>query len=358
MVYTPCAESGPEGRAEPDRQCNVNPRVFNRVENNMTNIIINYAGLLLGILSILATIYFALKYAERKEPRFYSLNESKIAISKDTPADIQIMYKGQKVMRVSSTLIWFWNAGKRPINKEDIPAGQPLLVNLSEPERNIEILDVAIRKTSREAINFRVTKCDTSTVELNFDFLDHNDGAAIEIQHTGTLEATVTISGIILGASKGIEMMSKRSSLSDLVPGRHYYSQARRPSKIFRLFFTFIIIAILGGVSLFVLNVGKDDITTSRKLLRTALEKYLSGESVDSAIQAVVTSAKYQTINKVAPYIFVGFLILGFIAFLILYWRSPVAFPNALLIDEPIRKVKKTDEQISTSNQGNQADAS
>lgn len=305
----------------------------------MAGSLFNYAGLVLGAFSILATIYFALKYAERKEPRFYSVNESKIRISEDADEHIQITYKTQRVTRVSSTLIWFWNAGKRPIRREDVPTGQSLLVRLSEPDTDIEILDVAIRKASRDAINFAAAKYDSSNVKLDFDFLDFNDGAAIEIQHTGSRSTNVTVSGVILGASKGIRMVS-RASLMPWLPVR--FRRSRR-SKVVRAIATAMLLAVFGGPALFVLRVTPGEITTSRDLVRAALEDHLTGDSVASVIQSVEASAKYRTLNKFGPYFFAALFTLNLLWGLAVLWRSPVAFPSVLLIDDTRRKDDTTE---------------
>jgi hypothetical protein len=177
----------------------------------MTTGLLNYIGLILGILSILVTVYFAIRYSERKEPRFISLNERKIAVSDDAPEEIQISYKGEKVDQVTSTNVWFWNEGKRPIKLEDIANDQPLLVKLADPNKAIEILDVSVRKSSRDAINFKAKKEDASTVRLEFEFLDYRDGAVVEVQHTGTRGTSVNVSGVILGAPKGIRGASRRA---------------------------------------------------------------------------------------------------------------------------------------------------
>ncbi|HEV7377866.1 MAG TPA: hypothetical protein VGN95_24495, partial [Pyrinomonadaceae bacterium] len=299
---------------------------------------------LLGILSILATIYFAVRYAERKEPRFFSLNERKIAISEDAPEDIQITYKGEKVTRVTSTLVWFWNNGKRPIKNDDLPTEQSLLIKLSDPDNKLEILDVSVRKISRESINFQATKKDSSTVGISFDFLDNNDGAAIEIQHTGARSTIVEISGVILGAAKGVRRMTRRTLLSSpLLPIRHNYVRRSRPSKILRFIITLILVFVFGGLSLFFLRLGEGEITTSRELLHPALENHLPNDAIDPIIQRIEETAKYKTRNKVMPYLFGGSFILYLLISLIILWRSPVAFPNALLIDDTGKKDSETD---------------
>jgi ABC-type transporter Mla subunit MlaD len=93
----------------------------------MLHLMLNNVGVVLGVLGILFTVLFAIRYARRKDPRMYALTEQKVAISPDDPADIEIRYGGVNVDRISSTLLWFWNAGKEPIRGTDIPPAQPLV---------------------------------------------------------------------------------------------------------------------------------------------------------------------------------------------------------------------------------------
>lgn len=314
--------------------------------------LLNYAGLLLGLLSILVTVYFAIRYAERKDPRFCSLNQRKIAVSEDAPEDIQISYKGQRVDRICSTLVWFWNSGKRPIKKEDIPHGQPLLIKLTDSDVNCEILDVSIRKTSRAVINFTAVKNDTSTVRLDFDFLDKSDGAAIEIQHTGTRSTSVEVSGVILGASKGVRGVSRPGMLEmlSLIALGPLHAQRSRPLRLLsRLVATLLMIAVVTFFG-FLLFRARSEITTTRELLHIALGQTLKGDQLNSAVQSIEDTSRYKIVNVVFPYFFGFILLIDLIFGLTMMWRSPYAFPHALMIDD------KPDDDGKKSS-GNATDA-
>ncbi|MCA1578337.1 MAG: hypothetical protein LC794_13350 [Acidobacteria bacterium] len=305
----------------------------------MSSGILNYIGLTLGILSILATVYFAVRYAERKEPRFISLNDRKIAVSDDAPEEIQIFYKGEKVEQVTSTLIWFWNEGKRPIKKEDLSRSQPLLIKLQSDETPIEILDVSVRKSSRDAIGFKAIKNSHSSVSVEFEFLDYRDGAVVEIQHTGTRQTSVEVVGVVLGSPKGIRRAARRKFAwlpFPVLPLRYSYSQSAkaRPSKFSRLVMTIIFVGFFGGFGFFLLYYGSNDITTSPELVHAALRNYLTDDSLISATKAIEENAKYQTINTIAPYAMAGIILLNLFLGLAILWRSPFAFPNSLIIED------------------------
>ena len=107
---------------------------------------------LLGLLSIAATAYFALRYSERKAPRMQSMTENKIAVSQDAAQDIEVRYKDVKVDRVTTTLVWLWNDGRKPILRADLLPNQPLVVELADPAGQLVVLDVAVRSVSRPGI--------------------------------------------------------------------------------------------------------------------------------------------------------------------------------------------------------------
>ena len=168
---------------------------------------LNYLGLLLGILSIIATVYFAIRYAERKDPCLQVITDQKIWVDKEALRNIQIKYGDTLVNRVSMTTVWFWNHGKKPIRRDDVPLKQPLIIELDDSNSPVTILDVSVQKVSREAIDFSATKFSDSEVRIEFMFLDRGDGARVEVQHTGSRLTQARIRGVILGAPRGVRLV-------------------------------------------------------------------------------------------------------------------------------------------------------
>jgi hypothetical protein len=92
---------------------------------------------------------------------------------------------------------------------------------------------------------------------------------------------------------------------------------------------------VFGGVALFLFQFGRGDITTSQELLQKSLADYLSGDSLTLAVKSVEQSGKYRTFNAVMPYVTSGLFLLNLLVGLIWVWRSPFAFPDSLLVEEP-----------------------
>ena len=74
-------------------------------------------------------------------------------------------------------------------------------------EENVEILSVdikSIQRTENKISIFKDEKYRNQAI-LFFDFLDCNDGATIEILHTGCARTSVKLEGVIKGVPKGVK---------------------------------------------------------------------------------------------------------------------------------------------------------
>ncbi len=311
----------------------------------MVETVCNYGSILLAMLSIAATAYFARKYSEKKLPKFAVLTERKISKSEDTPGNICVSYNGQVVDRVTSTLVWFWNAGRRPIRREDIPSTQPLEIRLVDDGDTLEILDTAVRKVSRKPIGFTIEKCGAQAVSVLFDFLDEGDGAAIEILHTGSSDTDAHFSGVILGSPRGILKVTGLGISQAFMPLHRMSRTARRLPLAFRITFSVVITILFGGLAWIMLALSQD-ITTSAELLKTHLKQFLKDQSLlDPAVSAVLANAKYRTANKVMPYIMAALFLANLAYGYLMVWKRPFPFPSSLAIGgaDPDQESEKND---------------
>jgi hypothetical protein len=86
-------------------------------------------------------------------------------------------------------------------------------VTLVLPE-NVILLDFRVLKISRSVVNFSMARCDEQSIKIFFNFLDKNDGVAIELKHTGDKEIIPRIDGTILGVHNNINVKGiKRETL-------------------------------------------------------------------------------------------------------------------------------------------------
>jgi hypothetical protein len=115
-------------------------------------------------------------------------------------SDLAVLYRGKPVgdRSVTAIRVYFWNDGKMPITKSDVL--RPLQCVLAE---GTDILDYRLLKTSRDITNIRLSRGnDTSNdrILVDFDILEKDDGAAIQIIYAGAHDAAIHFEGIVVGA--------------------------------------------------------------------------------------------------------------------------------------------------------------
>ena len=92
------------------------------------------------------------------------------------------------------TVLLFWNRGRGVIQKDDVVRG--LCVHLGKSRQLLKA--PKLLKFSRDEIGFEIVP-EQNTVGLSFDFLDHNDGAIIEMIHSDGRIGMVHVEGTIKG---------------------------------------------------------------------------------------------------------------------------------------------------------------
>jgi hypothetical protein len=160
---------------------------------------ISYSGWILAVAALAFGVWSFFRMKEEREPTIYY--RTYIDTMKFTKENrLKVFFDSEEVNQVTTTILFFWNNGKRPIKKEDLPT-QLMVVY---PADDVRILDFKVLKVSRDLVNFSVTRCGDSIIELHFDFLDRDDGAVIAITHSGDEYVSPTIIGTVIGVPKGI----------------------------------------------------------------------------------------------------------------------------------------------------------
>jgi hypothetical protein len=94
-----------------------------------------------------------------------------------------------------------WNAGRETIQDSDVPKAAPILIR---PFGNCSILDVRIVAQNNPASQFRVSKNQDGSARFQFEYMDKDQGAVIQVVHTGTSESDLNVAGTIKGAGNVI----------------------------------------------------------------------------------------------------------------------------------------------------------
>ena len=171
--------------------------------------ILGIAGTFLGVVGIATGYIFYLRGKREKEP-CYSISEVNLIKGYSSALkDLKIKYKRKPIENLTVGKVAFWNNGKETINKDDIDTALPPMLLAQD---NTIILDVKILETTNPANRFSVTLAeDGKSALIWFDYLNNNDGALLQVIHTGISYANYIVYGKIKGV-KNIKYKMKKDS--------------------------------------------------------------------------------------------------------------------------------------------------
>jgi hypothetical protein len=151
--------------------------------------------IIVAIAGIASSAILAIRLARRKKPVWAYVSKQIIGLGTNVPHELRLFFEEKQVDDVYQTLIIFFNAGNQTIRKEDIrdniticfPKAQvlqiPTVLTPEKPQNKISIEKIA-RKNG-------------DLIEIEFDFLDHNDGVLLDVLHTACNES-ISCKGYIL----------------------------------------------------------------------------------------------------------------------------------------------------------------
>jgi hypothetical protein len=109
--------------------------------------------------------------------------------------EIEIRYRGTPIPRLTQVRLAVWNAGFKPITRDDVLKQDPLRVTVG----NGEIVEASLIQQTRTAVGFTI---DASSGKCDFALLDRGDGAIVELLHTGEPRSE-GFSGTVTGMPQG-----------------------------------------------------------------------------------------------------------------------------------------------------------
>jgi hypothetical protein len=170
-----------------------------------------WATIIVGIIGIIVAIIIYKKGLIQIEPVLLFNHRIDIQRLNKENNKLKLLYNNINVENVTTTIFTFLNAGKKPIKKEDIPTTDGLIIELTSDEGNVEILDYAVKKVSRESSNFKLIPLkEKNKVKIDFDFIDYKQKAKFEVMHTGTDKVKIIVKDIFLGPKKKLTILSER----------------------------------------------------------------------------------------------------------------------------------------------------
>jgi hypothetical protein len=170
----------------------------------VTGLIVGVSGIVIGVL---CAYYFYLKARERVDPRYLLRHEPLVESSSGAMTDVSVLFKGNTVTNLNRCSLVIWNRGNRVITRDAVAQNDKVRVCFSE---GATALGAGVEWSSRPAVDLSAhVSDDGSAVIIDFAFLDADDGGVVEILYQGDPQVSPTVTGSIMGAPRGIQVVPR-----------------------------------------------------------------------------------------------------------------------------------------------------
>ncbi len=152
-----------------------------------------------GVVSVLLAIRF------HRVRRPYWAIETGVLIRDFTSgfSDLQVRYRENEIKNFSVSVIMFWNGGRETVRARDVAQTSPLGII---PREGVEILDARVLESNNPAGGVRCRIAGPGDgVGIQFEFMEHGDGAVFQVFHTGTSSDDLTVQGHVVGAGSPVK---------------------------------------------------------------------------------------------------------------------------------------------------------
>lgn len=195
--------------------------------------VISLVGATLGIAGILVGYVFYRRSRIGPRLAYHQRFDRLIGGGKPLlPKEVEIYFAGQKVQRLTKTLLAIWNYGTATVHGSSVVSDDP--IRFAFPE-DVLVLKPRVIAATRATNKLTVALRSGSSNEVicQFDYLDVGDGGVIEVLHTGD-QGTASVLGSVRGVPTGLE---------DVSGAEHLRSLGLNP-KFFGVFLIFTIIGL------------------------------------------------------------------------------------------------------------------
>jgi hypothetical protein len=144
----------------------------------------------------IAVIVLALRVTRKRQPVWAYRTTKIIGLGSDAPSDLELTFNEQVVSDVYRTRFIFFNRGNEAILKDNVTESVAIQFKGAEILRQPDI-----KAKSKEAIEFsarQVVKGGYNCVEVDFLYLDRDDGGVVDVLHTASEKISCT--GNIIGS--------------------------------------------------------------------------------------------------------------------------------------------------------------
>jgi len=164
-----------------------------------TEMAIGIGGIVIGIL--VSAVFYWLSLRPKRAA--YSIRSNNlIRETVKSWSSLEVLYGGQPIPTLTASKLAFWNDGKTTIHGTDITAADPLIIRAAE-HTDCAILDAAVVHETCPPNRFSLQRSpDGSAVLVEFDYMDPDQGAVIQLLHTGFRSDDLLLLGTMKGAGQ------------------------------------------------------------------------------------------------------------------------------------------------------------
>lgn len=167
------------------------------IERLITNPIYGAITGICSVIGIPLAIYLYLAARAVPELSYYVSPTRTAIVSAAEASGLTVQYEGQQIRGdLSSVLVTIWNAGGKPILHSDILS--PIVLRLGGEH---PILDAKEVNEVRALIGFKIDSAQKASgiLRVDWNILEHNDGARIQVIYQGNAHVPVFVRGAIIG---------------------------------------------------------------------------------------------------------------------------------------------------------------
>ena len=145
-----------------------------------------YAWVVLSLCTIISVplgIYSTIKAMRHKEISFLLISNSIVRSRKKLDPQIKFTFDDNEIHNLTASKIALWNSGNEVINENDIVEDKELTIEVSQ---EAQMLSAEIIGVSDETNKFTVDKIDSQRAKVLFKYSEKNEGAVLQLLHTGS----------------------------------------------------------------------------------------------------------------------------------------------------------------------------
>lgn len=208
-----------------------------------SNPIVGVTGSIASVLGLLLAIYFYVASRDYRELRYFVHPARAVVVQAGQTSRLSITLDGDSVNQdVSAVQVAFWNEGNQSIKRGDVL--RPLVIKTS-PES--PILEAEVRKRNRDVVEITLnrSRMDMGELEVDWNILEHHDGAILQLVYFGDAQVPVTATAIIEGQGE-IEKMEYSGEIQS--PSEQYSESGNinRPLVSFMLIILAVVVMVAG----------------------------------------------------------------------------------------------------------------